>query len=334
MIEFEEEIEENRFYDPTASEVKQEKIVIRKDPLTGKSCRILEKPLPISKEVDIEEEIEGGFCPFCPDKVYDIGARDSGVLDNELLEKREAILLSNINPYAERSLVIRLTEKHYLPLEDFEMQRFTDALELTVEYLDRSDNGRKYPVVMMNYLKPAGSSVVHPHLQLLVSRSPPDYQKRMMNASEDYHKKHSENYWVNLLEEEKDGERYIGKIGRSEWKTPFAPRGLEHVQGISLKDLRSMRRKDLQNISSGIVNTLEYYAEEGLNSFNLSIILPPDGDTEKFATVVDIVARSNFDRYYWCDVFALNKLLDEPYSNRYPEEITKDVKPFFEKEFS
>ncbi|MEF8874976.1 MAG: hypothetical protein V5A88_09970 [Candidatus Thermoplasmatota archaeon] len=328
MIEFEEDIEKSLFYDPSEEEEKQDEIAIRHDPLTGKSCRILDKPLPLSKDVDIEDEIKGGFCPFCPDRIYDIGARDSRVLNNELLENGEAVLLSNLNPYAEKSLVIRLNEEHYLPLESFREKHFTDAFELVLKYLERS-SAEGYPTVMMNYLKPAGSTIVHPHLQLLISDTPMDLQNRVIKAAQEYYEEHGSNYWSDLLEEERDGERYIGKIGGCEWKTPFAPKGLEHIQGISLRDLRSMDREDLQAVSLGIVETLEYYADLDLNSFNLSILISPKSNRERFATVIDLVARSSLDRYYWCDVFALSKLQDEPYSHKYPEDIAKEARSFF-----
>lgn len=328
MIEFAEEVEVNRYYDPSEDEEKQEEIVIRHDPLTGKSCRILDKPLPIPKDVDIEEEIKGGFCPFSPDNVYEIGARDSRVLNNEFLENGEAVLLSNLNPYAEKSLVIRLTEEHYLPLENFQEKHFTDALELVLKYLERSSS-EGYATVVMNYLKPAGSSIVHPHIQVLVSDTAMDHQSRVIKAAQQYQEENGSNYWEDLLEEERDGKRYIGKIMGTEWKTPFAPRGLEHVQGISSKDLRSMDREDLRAVSSGIVNTLEYYADLGLNSFNLSIWTPPKSRAGSSATLVDIVARSSFDKYYWCDVFALPRLHDESYSNKLPEDIAEEARSFF-----
>lgn len=42
-----------------------------------------------------------------------------------------------------------------------------------------------------------------------------------------------------------------------------------------------------------------------------------------------IVARSNLDKFYWCDVSAISKLLDEAYSNKKPEDVAKYMKKFF-----
>ncbi len=326
MIEMRETTETSKFYDPSSDEVKQEKIVIRKDPLTGKQSRIVQKSLPLSKNSDLPEEVLEGFCPFCEDKIYDIGARESQVLDNDLLKNEEAVLLANISPYAEHSLVIRLTEEHYLPLDRFKPKHFTDAFELILKYLKKKPHDL-HAAVMMNYLKPAGSSVVHPHLQVLITRSPMNHHKNIIEASKDYHKIHGTNYWEDLLKQEKKTERFIGIIGESHWISPFAPRGLEHIQGVSLKDFRSMDRDELQDISKGIVNTLRYYANQGLNSFNYSILFSHEGYTD--ITIIDIVARSTMDKYYWCDVFALSKLIDEYYSNKYPKKIAKDAREFF-----
>ncbi len=322
MIDFEEVTEVSKFYDPTKNEVIEETIIIRKDPLTGKRCRIVQKDLPISRNADIQEEITGGFCPFCPDTIYEIGARDNRVMDNELGEEGEAVLLANISPYAERSLVIRLTEEHYLPLDDFKEKQFTDGFKLIQEYLKGSPD-ELYSNMMMNYLKPAGSSIVHPHMQVLMSRSPMDYLKRMMDGLERY----PENYYRSLLEEVE--ERYIGDTGEIRWMTPFAPRGLEHVQGIALEGFTSLDPEGLNDISRGITNTLKYYSSLGLNSFNICIT--PVERIKEPTTIVDIVARSSMDRYYWCDVFALSKLMDEPYSNKFPEDVAEAAKRFFEK---
>ncbi|MFO8109224.1 MAG: hypothetical protein R6U17_01680 [Thermoplasmata archaeon] len=61
MIELKREMEISRFYDPSKDELKEEKIVIRKDPLTGKRYKIVQKALPVSRDTDIREDVAPFF---------------------------------------------------------------------------------------------------------------------------------------------------------------------------------------------------------------------------------------------------------------------------------
>lgn len=330
MIRFKSEKERSRFYIPTEDKVEEVEIEIRYDPLTEKPSRILEKPLPISPEPDISdvEKAEDDFCPFCPENIYEVGARDVEVLSRDYLERGEAVLLANVTPYSKHSMVVRLSEDHYLPLDEFEEDHFIDALHLAGRYIGGLEKDTA-PLIIMNYLKPAGSSIVHPHLQILQSEAMMDYQSRLIRGSEEYYLENDRNYWLDLLDEEKGGERYIGETGDWSWITPFAPRGLEHIQGIHTGDFLGFPDEDICALAEGIVKVLRTYHEVDHNSFNLSIFLPPGGETDRTAAVIDLVARSNLDRFYWCDVFAMGKLMDEAYSNRRPEEVAADARRNF-----
>ncbi|MBS3815981.1 MAG: hypothetical protein KGY76_00260 [Candidatus Thermoplasmatota archaeon] len=332
MLRFNKDIEINRFYDPTQDEEQEVKVEIRSDPLTGKTSRILDKPLPIPSDPDMSDVEEYDFCPFCPENIDEVGARDIEVLSRERLEKDEAVLLSNVTPYSKHSLVIRLTEDHFLELDEFDSKHFADAFELAKRYLSRMENHdrKDVPTILMNYLKPAGSSIVHPHLQLLVSKKKMDYQRRMLEEGSEYYDAEGKSYWEDLIREERDGERYIGKTGSWDWLSAHAPRGFEHVKGINLKDFMDLNGEDIKDLSSCIVKVLKAYHDMDYNSFNLSVFIPPLGsDKDRFATVIDMVTRSNLDRFYWSDVFAMPKLMDEPYSNKKPEEVAKSVRKSF-----
>ncbi|MBS3790853.1 MAG: hypothetical protein KGY66_08070 [Candidatus Thermoplasmatota archaeon] len=45
--------------------------------------------------------------------------------------------------------------------------------------------------------------------------------------------------------------------------------------------------------------------------------------------MVDIITRTNLDKFYRADDFAMPKLFDEPYSNIMPEELAEKVKKYF-----
>jgi len=228
-------------------------------------------------------------------------------------------------------MVIRLSEGHYLSLEEFEKRHFADGFKLAKDYLSEIEDieENKFPALIMNYLKPAGSSVVHPHMQLLVSENRMDYQRRMLSKAEEFFEDGERSYWYDLLEEERNGKRYIGKVEKTEWISAFAPRGFDHVKGINLKNFLDFSDEDISDLSHGITNVLQAYSEMGRNSFNFSIFIPAFAEKSKFATVIDMITRTNLDKFYRADDFAMPKLLDEPYCNKKPEELAKEMKEYF-----
>lgn len=332
MLEFKKDVEVGKFYDPGKDEVNEEEIEIRYDPLTGKPSRIIKKPFPISPDPDFKDDVKKkGFCPFCPESIDDVGARDVRILSRKIIRKGEAALLANITPYSKYSLVIRLTEEHYLPLDKFDKIQFADALELASHYIRevmRDDDESNFNIIM-NYLKPAGSSIVHPHIQIIGSGHLLDYQKRQIDNAIKYKRENNTNYWRDLTKEEENGDRFIGKTGPFKWISAFAPRGFEHVKGISETKFIEYGKNDLKELGKGITNVLKAYNDMGYNSFNFSIFMSPSSESDCFATVIDMLTRSNLDKFYWCDVFAITKLNDEAYSNKTPEEIAENISSYF-----
>ncbi|MGM0404529.1 MAG: hypothetical protein ACQEQM_00100 [Thermoplasmatota archaeon] len=329
MIEFKKEVETSQFYDPSEDEFKDTSVEIRYDPLTGRTSRILEKPLPMEKGADMDK-MEKGFCPFCPENIETVGARDCKVLEGEMMKEGEASLLSNISPYAEYSLVIPLTKTHYLRLDEFKKEHFLNAFKLVQRYLKKLTKIESdvFPTIIMNYLKPAGSTVTHPHIQVMVTGTPFENQDQILSSEERFYDENETSYWKELVKEEKNGERFISESDGFTWKTPFAPLGLEHVRGVCLEDFTDLENDYLEGMAQGIVNVLKGYYEMGKNSYNISVLMSPLGENRN-RTVVDIVARSNFDKYYWCDVFSLEKLLGEKSSNKAPENIAEFMRGHF-----
>ncbi len=331
MLEFNKKVETARFYDPGEDEEKEMDIEIRSDPLTGKTSRILARPIPESSNPDMSDVREGDFCPFCPENIEEVGAEDIEHLSKGKLRKGEAVLMPNITPYARYSLVIRLAEDHYLPLEDFEAEYFLNGFSLARRYLEKVEGVGKErsAFIIMNYLKPAGSSIVHPHMQLLISENKLDYQKRMIREAKEYHKVEGGSYWNELVEREKDGERYLGNTGEFDWLTAFAPRGFDHVKGIADENFLDFEEKELESLSKGIEKVLKGYGTLDHNSFNFSIFIPPLDGKNKYATVIDLITRTNLDKFYRADEFAMPKLMDEAYSDIKPEDLAKEMKEYF-----
>ncbi len=332
MIKFERSIEKAEFYNPSEEEVEISDVEIRKDPLTGKSSRVLAKPIPTHSDPDMSDVEKDGFCPFCPESVDEVGARDTRILDKEKKERGEAVLLANITPYSKYSLVVRLCEDHYLPLDKFEEKQFSDGLILVRDYLQKVFEKEEniFPSLIMNYLKPAGSTIVHPHMQLLATETPMDYQDRMINAAKRFYEKNEQNYWDQLIKEEKDGERYVGKTNNFDWIAAYAPKGYEHIKGICKKNFIDFGEESIGGLAEGITQVLSAYSDMDYNSFNFHVFVPPCEKSGEFSTVIDIIRRTNLDRFYRADDFAMTKLIDEPYVNKSPEKLAKEVRKFFD----
>ncbi|WP_456478611.1 hypothetical protein [Geoglobus ahangari] len=309
------------FFNPVTKKNERVEIEVREDPLTGKTSRVIVKPLPLSKEPELPD-FSREWCPFCDDNVYRVGARDLAIAGGELLERGEAILMANISPYAETSLVIRLSKAHYIPIDQFTPEMFYDAFTLARDYLARK--GCEFASVTMNYLKPAGSSVTHPHVQVLSSQRLMDYQERMVASAERYWRERGRSFWDDFWESAEE----LRVAERSwRWFVPFAPRGFEHVSAYLHAGFEEMDG-ELMELAEGVVRVLRFYHSLGFNSFNFGMFAPMEGRND-LPAVFDVVARSVMDRYYWNDVFAITKLYDEAYTNRKPEETAKEIKEFF-----
>ncbi len=314
--------EKSIFLNPATNEVEELEIEIRFDPLTGKRSRILVKPLPFPKNPELPD-FSKEWCPFCDGRVDSIGARDVRVADGQLIRRGEAILMANISPYAEVSLVIRVTRDHYIPVNEFETDHFLNGFMLALEYIKATEFD--YATITMNYLKPAGSSISHPHIQVMLSKTLFDYQGRLIKGAESYFAKHSRCFWDDYWDEFEDSRVYDGG-----WRfiTPFAPKGFEHVQGYMVKGVHELDEDDMRELSESIINVLRAYTDMGFNSFNFGIF-GPARKREDLPVVFDIVARTPMDRYYQNDTFAIAKLYDESYTNRKPEETAKEIKRYF-----
>lgn len=320
-MEFEILKEYFEFFNPITKTNELVEIEVRKDPLTGKTSRVIVKPLPLSKEPDMPD-FSNEWCPFCDDNVYRVGARDIAVTGGELVERGEAILMANISPYAEVSLVIRISRAHYLSLPEFTARMFYDAFTLARDYLVK--RGFEFASITMNYLRPAGSSVTHPHIQVLASKELMDYQRRIVEAANAFFREKGRNFWDVFWEE---AEQLRVHDGSWRWFVPFAPRGFEHVSAYVLEGLGSMKN-ELMDLSEGITRVLKFYDSLGFNSFNFGLFAPLERRDE-IPVMFDIVARSVMDRYYWNDVFAITKLYDEAYTTRRPEDTAKEIREYF-----
>ena len=300
-------------------------VEVRRDPLTDRRTRIVREGFVMPEEdPDIDHVLDTEGCFFCPDMVEDATPTYADV-EMDRGSVGDAVSFPNLNPYAAHSNVVVLTEEHYASPSAFAADELTNGLVAALEYVaavEETDPDATYASINMNFLPPAASSIYHPHLQAIVDETGTERHRRLVDAARAYRSENDETCWDALLEQERDGPRYVGSTGSVEWLAPFAPVHQRHVRGI-LPDRPATDDDAVADLAAGIVAVLEYYADAGHNSFNFSWFVAPDGSS---GTIVDVVARSVFDKYYTSDTSYLAILHHEPIVDVMPEECAEELR--------
>lgn len=305
-------------------------IEVRTDPLTGRQTRLVDASFVMPEgEPKIEEMVENtDGCFFCPGMVSEATPMYADV-DMERGSVGDAVSFPNLNPYGGHSNVVAITKEHYSSPAEFTEEELTNGLIAALEYIDAvqaSNTKATYATINMNFLRPAGSSIIHPHMQTLIDGSGTTRHHSLENASATYQDETGSIYWSDLLDEEQDGPRYIGQTAGVDWIAPFAPIHHRHVRGI-LSDRPTADVEGLQGVGSGLTTILESYADAGLNSFNFVFFISPT--TEELCPIIDVIGRSVFDQYYWSDSPFFTVLHDEGVIDVSPEEYAADLRSNF-----
>jgi len=313
---------------------------IRKDPLTGRTSRISHfMPLKWEKP-DFDKLVAGTvkFCPFCPDKIMkvtpcfpeDIVPEGRMVLDDK-------VLFPNIAPYDSLGAVATLGDRHYIPMTDFEPERLADGFRLALKFF-RQVNKINHPesvyhLVSMNYMPASGSTLVHPHYQVFATAYAPNQLREELQAAESYMKKNGTIYWDDLVKAEKTGkDRFLGRIGRSNWMTVFAPLGVAGDVVAVVDGTRTtldLLDDDLTDLAYGLNNLMAAYDKMGIYNFNISFFPGAAGDDfTRFHLVFS--PRTFFSQALGTpDVAALRNLNNEGICMAFPEDINKMLKKAF-----
>ena len=337
-VEFARHTQEATFHSPLEDfeEVTVE-TEMREDPLTGRETRIVaENFLLPEEEPDIEEFVtDDEGCFFCPGAVESQTPTYPDWMSVERGSVGEATSFPNLNPYAGHSNVVALTEDHFVPIDEFTDDHFADGLQAALQYVHEAfehDPDAKFASVNMNFLRPAGSSVTHPHMQALVDDGGTTRQRRIAEAARAYYDDYDTVYWTDLANEERGGDRYLAELGSVTWLAPFAPK--HHRQVLAIADQTRTGLPDpagdvVADFASGLVDTLDYYASCGLNSFNVALFL--EREEAALPPIMEITARSVFDEYYWSDAPFFTVFHDESVVDTPPEEYGKEARPFFQR---
>jgi len=345
-IQFERYGSNFRILNPFNNFVEEEhRVEVRKDPLLGDTSvynpYLKDKVKAFFGENDpglIDRLVEESAktCIFCGGNVRQKTARyPDDIVPGGRIEVGEAVLFANLFSIATYHPVIALSKAHFLKLSEFSSRMLSDgfrAAKMFLRDIYQRDATIAFSTVNANYLLPAGASLVHPHMQMLVGDIPYSYHARLLNASGEYLVKNGTEYFADLIAEEKRaGERYIAREGGWHWIAAFSPTGSNEIIGIheSESDLGKLTERDLRDLCDGISKVLALFESLGHLSFNYSFYSAKGGETVGFHCMIKIVNRQNLYPNYRNDDYFLQKLLQSELILNLPEDLAVEARKYF-----
>jgi UDPglucose--hexose-1-phosphate uridylyltransferase len=252
------------------------------------------------------------------------------------IEIGEAVLFPNLFPIGKYHSVIRLSKAHFIKLSEFSPEIIADGLRAAHQFVNavyRQDPSASFVAVNANYLFPAGATLVHPHLQMLITPIAYSYHERLIQACRAYHQANGSGYYPDLLKEEKKlGLRYIARTGKWDWLTAFSPMGNNEVFAVheEKNDFGMLSQTDLTDIAVGISRVLAFYEHLGHLSFNYSILSARGPSSEAdFRCLLKMITRQNLYPNYRNDDYFLQKLLHTELIINLPEDLAIKLRELF-----
>jgi UDPglucose--hexose-1-phosphate uridylyltransferase len=313
---------------------------IRIDPLTGRTARICHFMKLKWEKPDFDAIVAGteAWCPFCPDKVLKVTpCFPKDLLPEGRLQKDDKVIFPNIAPYDSIGAVALFGARHYVPMTDFHPPLIASTFGLVLDFFRRIESTGHpeavYHVVNWNYMPPAGSSLIHPHLQIFSTSSAPYLMRQELEASRQYFAANGSKFWEDLTAaEEKSGERYLGQIGRSHWMSSFAPMGVAGDVLAVFEEARctlDLTEQDLLDIGAGLAKVIAEYDKIGIYSFNMNFFTGAKTD-DHYRFHLLFSPRTFFNQKLGTpDIGALRNLFNETICMAYPEEINEMLKRGF-----
>ncbi len=350
VIEFEKKVIKARFRNPNLNfEVDEQIIEHRKDPLLGRLSLIpheLKKKAsfyygtPDKRALKKSVESSRALCYFCPEKIDQATPKFLPEISQEgRFKVGKSTCFPNIFPFYKHCAVVTVTDAHYVPLKEITPELYGDAIKAGVEFIKQAykfDNEAIYPLIGANFLIPAGSTIVHPHIQVLLGPEEIYRVKLLREASLKFKQTTGKNYWEELmLEEQKRGERYIIQTGEIHWYTPFAPLGNNEVRAIipNKSNLLQLSDEDITYLGEGISKILHYYHKKNISSFNFLLYSAPLTDSDHsgaFSVGFQIISRPPYRSFYInLDAWFLQQLAYGSLIIEFPEKIAEDLREYF-----
>lgn len=314
-------------------------VEIRWDPLLAHTSRIIQRSLRPTSRPDLAKVIDRtSNCQFCAANVETMTPRIlPEISDEPRIRSGRAVLFPNIAAYSKYSGVSIFSTDHFVPLSEFSPELIADALRVNRRYAElvfAHDREARFCSISANCLPSAGGSMVHPHAQVSLDPVATTIPRLEAQAGLEYWQQQGSAYWRDLVATEKQrGERYVGRIGGSEWLAAFAPLGFDEVQAVvpGRSTLLELSDGDIRDLADGLSRVLRYYSDTMHNSYNMAIYSAPlDAPSEHFPLHLRLITRSNYEAYYRSDATFFERLHWESLVTTTPEEIAAALRGYFD----
>lgn len=337
MINFQRKKETFTFQDNEGNVIERP-TEIRFDPLTNETSRIIFHPGLQLSPPDLTEQAkqtEGKNCPFCEENLLKMTPQfPENIAEEGRIFCGEAVVFPNLFPYSKHNGVTIFSKDHYVRLEQFTEKMIQDAFTAAQNYVNKAgetDSDVKIASINWNYLPFAGGSIIHPHIQVMISDEPTNYQSRIAERTAQFREKNGKSYFLSLCEKEKElGERWIGQIGEISWFHSFAPKSHNDFIAIftNAYSIRDLKEEDWAAFAKGLKGIFAVLNEEGFASFNLLL----HGNIKERADEpvhVRLIPRLTFGYLQTSDMNFFQTLHQEPLSYFVPEETAERAKKHF-----
>lgn len=324
-------------------EAERQEVEHRYDPLTGRETVVTVGRFGYAKrffETDrrevqrLAEETERN-CPFCPPRLRSATPLfPDRVVRGGTIRVGGAVLFPGLFAHIEHNAIVILGEEHYLTPGGYGA-KILDAFLAGLAYLRRLRELHSEPLYasfLGNYLPLSGSTIVHPHMQVVASDLPFQLLAELLERSREYLERSGRNYWVELIGREEGGERWVGRAGGVAWLTPFAPSSTYEVWGISehSSSILELGEGGLGDFAEGLGRVLRFYEEEGLSCFNFSLYSPlQDEARDYFRVGMRVIARFGYRPPYVSDTWSLQAILGLGEAYDAPEEVARKLRGYF-----
>ena len=343
-IEFNKHVSQAVFLSPLKNfELDSQEIETRLDPLTGCTTKVRTGRKAWQQVYLTDEkllaEIAGqsiGRCFFCPDKVYESTPKyPEELIPGGRIVVGEACLFPNLFAQKEHSAIAVISRQHFVPLGEFTTEMLANAFKACSIYFHKLYEKKpiRYAEIGFNYLFPAGASIPHPHLQALASDWPYFLIANLLEHSQEYYTKAAVSFWEDLVQTEKEvGERYLSRLGNTEWLVPFAPLREDEVHGLvrNKSNFLEFDDSDWEGLAEGISRVFKYYQDKGLSSCNFALYSGPLNEKLDYLWAgVRIVSRSSVQAQPINDVWYSQNILNDGMVAEPPEEVASSLRSYF-----
>ncbi len=311
---------------------------IRFDPLTMQTGRVFNLTYRPPEGPDLSSIIQRSketFCPFCPEVLE----KSTPTFPNDLIPEGriivgDASLVPNMLPLDKYAGVSILSHQHYISIEDLTPERMNNAFSAALIFVKKVidfDSRINFLSINWNYMPPAGSSIVHPHIQINCGEFPTNQQRIQIEACNKYYEENGKSFWNDYMKSEKEcGERYIGEIESTFWAMSYVSQSfLPDIWCIFTNHycLAHLEEDEFLPFLKGLSRILRYFYLENIYSFNISIFSVKED--EQFRINARICPRlltrpiGNSDQAY------SQTIHKEPFTVRPPESVCQKVREVF-----